>query len=130
MIVDSSALIAIIMKEPDGFVFFHALSVANPGPILSSPTFVETAITIERKGGNVGALERLLREAQIGVREFTPTHAVAAWDAFRRFGRGRHPAQLNFGDCMTYGFAEVENRPLLFKGTDFAQTDIRSAISR
>ena len=95
---------------------------------MAAPSPVETMITIERKGGNVASLEKFLRGSRIVVREFTPEHAAAAWQAFRRFGKGRHAARLNFGDCMTYGFAKIEKLPLLFKGNGFAQTDVEPAL--
>jgi ribonuclease VapC len=129
VIVDASAMLAILLEEPDAFTFFRALSVAKTAPVMAAPSLAETMITIERKGGNVASLERLLRVSKIVIRDFTPQHAVAAWQAFRQFGKGRHAADLNFGDCMTYAFAKVEQLPLLFKGQDFAQTDIQPALN-
>ena len=117
MIVDASAVLAILLEEPDAFAFFRVLSVAKTAPIMAAPGLVETVITIERKGGNVASLERLLRVSRIVVRDFTPQHAVIAWQAFHQFGKGRHAADLNFGNCMTYALAKVEQLPLRFKGT-------------
>ncbi|MBV8455172.1 MAG: type II toxin-antitoxin system VapC family toxin [Acetobacteraceae bacterium] len=126
MIIDTSALLAIVFKEPEKFVFFHAISEAEPA-LMAAPSFVEAMITVERRGGRVALLEQLVRETGIVVRAFTAEHAVPGWQAFRQFGKGRH--RLNFGDCMTYGFAKVEKLPLLFKGNDFARTDIQPALN-
>jgi ribonuclease VapC len=125
LIIDTSALLAIVFKEPEKFVFFHAISEAEPA-LMAAPSFVEAMITVERRGGRVALLEQLVGETGIVVRAFTAEHAVAGWRAFRQFGKGRH---LNFGDCMTYGFAKVEKLPPLFKGNDFAQTDIQPALN-
>jgi ribonuclease VapC len=129
LIVDSSALIAILLGEPDAEVYADCIANAV-GPRMAAPSWVEVSIVLEARGDHrsVEALTQLTRRGHLLVAPFDPEHAVAAASAWRRFGRGRHRAALNFGDCMSHGFATVEGEPLLFKGNDFSQTDIEPAI--
>ena len=128
MILDSSALLAIVFKEPGFESFLDQLEMA-PGVAAGVPTLAETGIVLHARLGEAsyGLLERLLDE--LGVQEvpFGELHWREAVDAFRRFGKGRHPAALNFGDCMTYAVAHLAGEPLLFLGDDFSQTDIETA---
>ena len=127
MIVDASALLAIAFGEPEAGNFADAITLA-PGALMAAPSWVEAAITIARRGGATALLDRLVSELGIELRPFTPEHARAALAALAAFGKGRHGAALNYGDCMTYAFARCEGRPLLFKGNDFLQTDIEPAL--
>jgi ribonuclease VapC len=99
---------------------------------MSAATFVETAAVIDRLRDPVQSrrLDALIREAEIGIEPLTEAQAVIARQAFRDFGKGSgHPAKLNFGDCFFYALAKSLNQPLLFKGGDFSQTDVKSARS-
>lgn len=127
MIVDASALLAVAFNEPEAARFAKAMAEASE-VTMAAPNWVEAAITIARRGGAPDLLDRLLRELRIELRPFTPDHARAALEAFLAFGKGRHAAMLNYGDCMAYAFARGEGMPLLFKGNDFAQTDIEPAL--
>ena len=129
MIVDSSALIAIIFGEPEGD---HLLKVLMAGsPRISAATYFETGMVIDRKaedGFPAEAFERLLTMTRIEVVPVTRGQAVLARAAYRAFGKGNHRAGLNFGDCFTYALARETGEPLLFKGDDFARTDIEPAL--
>lgn len=103
-------------------------SVANK---MSSTTWLEAMIAVYRRGGDaaLSELEQLREDAEIELLPFTEGHAQAGIQAHQRFGKGRHPAQLNFGDCIAYATAEIAGEALLFKGDDFARTDVRSALA-
>lgn len=129
MIVDSSAVIAILFDEPEAQIFASAIGNADR-VVIGAPTLVETAIVAEARAG-VGMgirLDRLLLELEAEIVPFTAEHAAIARDAWRRFGKGRHPAGLNLGDCFSYALARSRNEPLLFKGSDFPQTDVKAAV--
>ena len=128
MIVDSSAVLAILFGEPDSGRYETALALA-PTCRMSTANFLEAAIVVESRVGTSGGhqLDILLERAQIELVPVTPEQAHAARRAWRRYGKGNHPAGLNFGDCFAYGLAETTREPLLFKGSDFALTDIESA---
>jgi ribonuclease VapC len=124
MIVDSSALAAVIFGEEDRRVYIEALS----GPerkYMSSVNFLEIGIVAESRKGEAGAkaLGRILSESEIDVVAFDSGQAEIALDAWRRYGKGRHKAGLNLGDCTSYALAKISNEPLLFKGEDFSETD-------
>ncbi len=129
MIVDSSAIIAMLLDEPERSAFQHQIELAARVG-LPSPNFLEAEMVLASKLGKEGAdnLVRFLEETDIAILAFTHAHALGAREAFLRFGKGRHPAALNFGDCMAYAVARTEGRPLLFKGADFRLTDIEAAI--
>lgn len=129
MIVDSSALIAILFKEKEASAFASAMRDA-PSRAVAAPTVVETAMVAEgRTGPAMGKeLDELLDALNAEIVPFTAEHAALARDAWRRYGRGRHPAGLNLGDCFSYALAKARDEPLLFKGDDFARTDVKAAI--
>lgn len=129
MIVDSSAVIAILFKEPEALSFATAIG-GSASVAIAAPTLVETAIVAEgRSGGGMSdRLDALLAELDPEVVAFTAEHAALARDAWRRFGKGRHPAGLNLGDCFAYALAVARDETLLFKGDDFARTDVKAAI--
>ena len=125
MIVDSSALIEIVKGQPEAERCFSSLLEAATVQI-SAANLLEVFIVADRSddldaGRNV---ERLLRLGQISVAPVRESHVLLAREAYGRFGRGRHPAGLNFGDCFAYALARATDEPLLFVGNDFAQTDI------
>ena len=129
MVVDSSALIAILRREPEAQAFRNAIKLA-PSRLLSTPTRVEARIVALGLRGDAGLeqMQALLDSLKLETVPFTADHARLAIDAFRRFGKGRHPAGLNFGDCFSYALAKATGEPLLFKGGDFAQADITRAV--
>ena len=129
IVVDTSALVAIIFREPEGDAFLNLLFETEEA-IIAAPTVLEAVIVVRRRRGEAGrgTVEALIAETGIRVEAWGQTHLAAAQEAFTRFGKGQnHPAKLNFGDCVTYALARTLNAPLLFKGDDFARTDIRVA---
>ena len=129
MVVDTSALVAILLGEPDAERFARTLGDA-PVRLLSAVTRVELSFVIESRKRESGRadLELLLRDGGFDIVSVTPQQAGIAIDAFRRFGRGRHRARLNIGDCFSYALAVATDHTLLFKGDDFIHTDIRPAL--
>jgi len=129
MIVDTSALVAILYQEGDAETFVRAINAA-PVCRLSVVNLVELSMVIEAQLGAEGAqqLDALVRRADVVIEPVTLEHGVLARQAFRDFGKGRHPAKLNFGDCFAYALARACGESLLFKGQDFALTDITSAL--
>lgn len=132
IVVDASALVAILKNEPDHAVFDDALTGRRS--LIGAPTLLELKMVLSGVFDDAIAdriVLRLLNEVRIEPVDFTSAMADAAVTAFRTFGKGRgHPAKLNFGDCMSYAVAKVLDIPLLYKGGDFARTDIRSALSQ
>lgn len=128
MIVDSSALIAVVKGEPDAEVYLEAMIQGDPW--IGAPTLLEASLVARRwQTSGVHALDGIVSTLELRVVAFTELHMETARAADRTFGRATgHPARLNFGDCMAYAVASVERRPLLFKGDDFARTDIASAL--
>ena len=125
MVIDSSAIVAILQGEPERQTFIEAINSVNYRNI-SAVSFVETSqILISRyEAKGIQELDNFIDKANINIRSVDETQAVIARRAFQEFGKGRHPAQLNFGDCFTYALAKLLNQPLLFKGEDFSKTDI------
>ena len=128
MIVDTSAVLAILFHESDAERYARAITMASPRR-MSVATLLETTIVLESRSGAAAGheLDAFLEEAAIELEPVTPAHAQAARRAWRRFGKGNHPAGLNFGDCFAYALAEATWEPLLFKGQDFELTDIEVA---
>ena len=129
MIVDSSAIIAILMREPEAETFEPALDAA-PRRAMSLATYVELVNVIDRKVGEdlLATAEELLAIAKIELVPFTLEQARWARHARLTYGTGRHPANLNFGDCFVYALAKETGEPLLYKGNDFIHTDIAAAV--
>ncbi len=127
MIVDASALLAVVFREP-GFEGILERLIAEPAAA-GAPTLAEAGIVLHARLGAqaAGMLERILDELAIQEVPFGELHWREAVDAFRRYGKGRHAAALNFGDCMTYAVARLSGEPLLFVGDDFARTDLDAA---
>lgn len=130
MVIDTSALLAILLDEPER-ARFNAVIEAADSPLISVATLVEASIVVEARYGAEGAreLDLLIDRAGIECISVDLQQAKAAREAWRRFGKGRHPAGLNLGDCFSYALAITLRRPLLFKGEDFGRTDIVNAGS-
>ncbi len=128
MIVDTSAILAILFKESDARRFEQAIE-ESPRCRMSVASFLEAAIVVESRGGPSARqeLDAFLENAGIELVPVTHAHAEGARQAWKRFGRGNHRAELNFGDCFSYALAEAAREPLLFKGEDFSLTDIEAA---
>ncbi len=130
MIVDTSALIAILRDEPEAAACARAIEAASHRRI-SAANFLEAAIVIDGTRDPVASrrFDDLLKEAQLVIEPVTEAQAKMAREAYRDFGRGSgHPAKLNFGDCFAYALSRSSGEPLLFKGNDFAHTDIAPAL--
>lgn len=125
MVIDSSALLAILQDEPERRMFIEAIEAADTRS-LSVVSLVETALVLEsRRGPEAGrALDAFIAKAGIELVPVDAEQAAMARSAFARFGKGRHPAGLNFGDCFAYALAKISGDSLLFKGNDFSRTDI------
>jgi ribonuclease VapC len=129
MVIDTSALLAVLFREPEADAVAHAIS-SDPRRLASAFTVLETAIVVEARKGEPGGreLDLLMHRIDLECIPFTASHAEAARDAWRRYGKGKHPANLNVGDCCTYALARVSGEPLLFKGDDFARTDVARVL--
>jgi ribonuclease VapC len=129
LILDTSALMAILQKEAEAPAFGQAVAKAETIAI-AAPTLVELAIVAEGRAGEAvrPRIDQLLESMRVEIVPFTAEHAALARDAWRRYGKGRHPAGLNLGDCFAYALAVARDEPLLFKGDDFARTDVKAAI--
>lgn len=129
MIVDSSALIAILFMEPDHLALAEALNKAK-NVAIAAPTLLEASMVTTGRVGAEGLvqLDRLISEIGAAIIPFTAEHAALARHAFLTYGKGRHKAGLNFGDCISYAAAKFAGQPLLFKGDDFRLTDVEAAM--
>jgi ribonuclease VapC len=131
MIIDASALLAILRDELDADRYKRAIADASTRRI-SAATFLEAAVVADGNRDPVTSriFDDICREARLIIEPVTESQAHLARQAYRDFGRGSgHPAKLNFGDCFAYALAKALNEPLLFKGNDFSHTDVRSALS-
>ncbi len=128
MIIDTSAIIAILFDEDDAKTYADAISAAETCRA-SAATFVEASIVIETQTKSSGSrqLDAFFRRAGIAIEPVTEEQAHLARQAFTDYGKGRHPAGLNYGDCFSYALAKATGEPLLFKGKDFAKTDLIAA---
>ena len=128
--IDSSALVAILQNEPDALLFAEAIGAAE-AIVVSAVTFFETSMVLAGRVQHETAwrlLDTLVGRAKIEIVPFDARQAGIARAAFLKYGKGRHPAALNFGDCASYALAKSKGAPLLYKGADFAKTDIVSAL--
>jgi ribonuclease VapC len=130
MVIDSSAIIAIFYEEPDYRKLLQLIEGAK-SRVISASTLLEAGIVLDQSAAPSAEyrdrLGEFLKNLKIRVIAFSEDHAQMAREAYRRYGKGRHPAALNFGDCMSYALAKSLDEPLLFKGTDFRLTDVRAA---
>lgn len=128
MIVDSSALVAILQYEPEALRLTTAIAESSLCRLPASCLLETSMLLIGRRTEDaVRDLDLYLARSRMEIAPFTESQALLAREAFRRFGKGRHPAQLNFGDCMAYALAKETGEELLFKGTDFGKTDVAVA---
>src|SRR5690348_4851386 len=125
MVLDTSAVLAILQDEPERRKFNEAIEAAETRS-LSTASFVECSMIVESRFGADGirALDLLIAKAQISLAPVDEEQADLARRAFRKYGKGRHPAALNFGDCFSYALSKALQEALLFKGNDFSQTDV------
>ncbi|WP_050632063.1 type II toxin-antitoxin system VapC family toxin [Bradyrhizobium viridifuturi] len=128
MVIDTSAIVAIAFNEPEAKSFRERIA-DDPVRLISAATVLEAAMVIETRLGERGGaeLDLWLHKADVEIVAVTADHADQARRAWRRYGKGRHPAGLNFGDCFSYALAALTGEPLLFKGNDFVQTDVETA---
>jgi ribonuclease VapC len=128
LIVDSSAIVAIVLREPGWEGVVTRLGAAA-SPAIGAPTLAEVGLVLTAKMGTEAriVLSQLLQETGLTVIPFAEEHWRGAVEAYVRFGKGRHPAALNFGDCLTYAVARLAGQPLLFVGDDFSKTDLPAA---
>lgn len=126
MVADTSALLAILQYEPDAKKFATAIE-SDPVRLISAATVLEAAILMETRAGESGGreLDLLLHKASFQIVAVTKEQLEIGRLAFRTYGKGRHPARLNFGDCFSYALSKTSGEPLLFKGDDFSQTDVQ-----
>jgi ribonuclease VapC len=125
MVIDTSALVAVLFDEPEGAAFRLAIE-NDPVRLLSAASLLEASIVVESRVGEAGgqALDEAIQKARIRIVAVDAEQIEVARKAFRTFGKGRHPAALNFGDCFSYALAIRSGEPLLFKGEDFTRTDL------
>lgn len=129
MVIDTSALIAVLLGEAAAERLIEAIEAAGSRKV-SAATVVEASLVLLGRYGEAGdaQLDRLLQTISADIVPVDDVHVRAARDAAQRFGRGRHPAALNFGDCFSYALAACSGEPLLFVGDDFSRTDIECAV--
>lgn len=130
IVVDTSALLAILEEEQDAAVYAEAIAEADP-PVISAASVVEVGIVMLNRHGSraLARVNRLIQEARFRVESVTAQHAHQALEAYAAYGKGqKSKAGLNYGDCFSYALAKVTGLPLLFKGRDFSETDIPAAL--
>ncbi len=129
IVIDSSALVAILRDEPERRPFIDAI-VDHGEPRLSAATYVEASMVMELRLGDRGGreIDVLIEDVGMAIVPVDQAQATIAREAFRRFGKGRHRAALNFGDCFVYALAKTLDASVLFKGNDFALTDLKRAL--
>jgi ribonuclease VapC len=130
MIVDASAILSILFEEPDRRQYSDALMDYAGDAVMSPVNYLELALRLDRGGTPElsAAIDPLLDKLGVHLVAVEPEQAYLAREAYRYFGKGNHPAQLNLGDCFAYALAKARGEPLLFKGDDFRQTDVEAAI--
>lgn len=129
VVLDASVLVEIVLGEPRAEALVGALARRSGRVVVAAPTLLEAGIVVEARAGSEARddLAALLAELEVDVVPFDEVMAVEGQRAWGRFGKGRHPAALNLGDCFSYATAQLEDAELMFLGEDFAQTDVRSA---
>jgi ribonuclease VapC len=125
MIIDTSAIVAIMLAEPEREPFARVIATANQN-LISAANYLEVVIVLTTRNPDLLTIfDAFLEVSNIEVVPCTYDQARVARQAYLQYGKGRHPARLNFGDCFAYALAQIRNEPLLFKGNDFSQTDVR-----
>ena len=129
MIVDASALLAIVFQEEGAAAYMRKLADSADDNLISPINFVEAAIRVDKIGDEAPKLfAELVRVGNVKVAEVSEAQTQLAREAYQRFGKGNHVAKLNLGDCFAYALSKARNEPLLFKGDDFRLTDVEAAI--
>lgn len=130
MIVDASAVLAVLLKEPEEYRFADILVEAKDQAALSPVNYLEIALRVDRGDmpDTAQKLDEILSRMNVMLVDITPRQAQIAREAYQKFGKGNHPAKLNLGDCFAYALAKARGEPLLFKGDDFRLTDVEAAI--
>ncbi|MCW5965018.1 MAG: type II toxin-antitoxin system VapC family toxin [Bryobacterales bacterium] len=128
MTIDTSAIVAILLDEPERVEFTHRI-IQAPRRLLSAVSLLEIGMVLVSRRGDVADLEieQFIHRLSLEIVGFDEQQCALARRAFRRYGKGRHPAGLNFGDCAAYALSRWSGEPLLYTGTDFASTDVSSA---
>jgi ribonuclease VapC len=131
IVVDTSALIAILDKEPDAALYAEAIAEADT-PLISAATLLELHIVmLNRHGARTAQIvDRMIQDAGFQIETFTAQHLDLAREAYTRYGKGKNVAGLNYGDCFSYALAKATGLPLLFKGQDFSKTDLPAALPK
>jgi ribonuclease VapC len=127
MIVDASAVLAVLLKEPEAESFMRAFS-SEQEMYISPVNYLEACVRLMRRQEDPSQVDRLMETSAIRLADTTPEQAKFAREAYQRFGKGYHPAKLNLGDCFAYALAKARSEPLLFKGEDFRHTDVEPAL--
>jgi ribonuclease VapC len=129
VIIDASALLAVILREEDRERYSRAISDAVDDSFISPINYVEAAVRADKLGEEVGlALDEIMRTGNIQIVAISREQTYLAREAYRKFGKGNHPAKLNLGDCFAYALSKARSEPLLFKGDDFRLTDVEAAV--
>lgn len=130
MVIDTSSLVCIILGEPEAELYIGALA-SQPGNSISAVNWLEAMMVVNSRRGKEGTheLQALLNLARAEIAPVDARMAQLAFAAWLRFGKGRHPAALNFGDCFSYALATLRDEPLLFKGDDFSKTDLVTGMN-
>jgi len=125
MVIDSSAVLAILLREPEAETFARAIA-GDPRRLMSAVSAFETAVVVHARKGPAGVreLDLLVHAAGVKIVSFDPEQVLLARAAYEKYGKRHHPAALNLGDCCSYALAVSSGQPLLFKGGDFSQTDV------
>lgn len=129
MVLDASAVLAILLDEPEREDFIRRIAESGD-PVISAATLLEASMVMESRFGVAGVtkLDEFLAAAEVRTIALDDMQAYVALEGFHHYGKGRSPAGLNFGDCFAYGLAMAHGRPLLFKGDDFRQTNVEAAV--
>lgn len=130
MIVDASAILAVLLKEPEERRFSDLMVEAPEECCLSPVNYLEIALRVDRGDmpETAAILDQILTRMNVRMEKVTPEQARLAREAYQRFGKGNHPAKLNLGDCFAYALSKARSEPLLFKGDDFRKTDVEAAL--
>ena len=129
MIIDASAIIAVVFSEPDADLYNRAIQDSFDDLLISPINFLEAAVRADQRGPEASeAFDEMIRVSAIQIADVTGQQALLARETYQRYGKGNHRARLNLGDCFAYALAKTRNEPLLYKGNDFSQTDVKAAL--
>jgi ribonuclease VapC len=130
VIVDASAVLAILFDEPESEAMEDVLLSTSVRAAMAPMNYLEAAVRVDRLGSSEKSerFDQLVRMLDIEIARTGSEHVLLAREAYRKFGKGNHPAKLNLGDCFAYALAKARREPLLFKGNDFSQTDVEAAL--